>query len=256
MLPFEIVAHRGIATEFPENTLPAFEKAVALGADAIELDVRLTADHLPVIYHYSYLEANSSGVGPIFEQTLADLRSVSVRGHTTITAGIPTLAEVLEAFAGRIGLEIEIKGPEPEAPALISDMLRPFKPLWDSLEITSYEPALLLAMQAACPGLATDLLFPRSEAWMALDVVAYQALHRARLAHVRAVHLHPTQLSPQVLTTLQQHGIAVHAWDVDDAQALQTILDLGLPRLCTNQFERAFKFRSQAAGPRARTLSG
>ena len=49
MKEFEIVAHRGVHDEFPENTLPAFERAIELGADAVELDVRLTADGVPVV---------------------------------------------------------------------------------------------------------------------------------------------------------------------------------------------------------------
>jgi glycerophosphoryl diester phosphodiesterase len=249
MMAFEIVAHRGITTEWPENTLPAFRRAIELGADAIELDVRLTADRVPVVYHYGYLDANSSGTGAIFDHTWADLQAVRVRGQAKTTAPIPTLSEVLEDLGGRIGLEIEIKGPEPEAPALIAKILQPFKSLWESIEITSYEPALLLAMQAECPGLTTDLLFPRSEDWMKLDMVAYQALHRARLAGARAVHLHPTQLSRAVVATIQQQGIAIHAWDVDDEQSLNTVLDLGIPRICTNQFEQAFNFRSRAAKP-------
>jgi glycerophosphoryl diester phosphodiesterase len=248
-MAFEIVAHRGITTEWPENTLPAFRRAIELGADAIELDVRLTADRVPVVYHYGYLDTNSTGSGTIFNHTLADLQAVRVWGQARTTAEIPTLREVLEGFGGRIGLEIEIKGPEPEAPALIADMLRPFKSIWDSIEITSYEPALLLAMQAHCPGLATDLLFPRSEDWMKLDMVAYQALHRARLAGARAVHLHPTQLSRAVVATIQQQGIAIHAWEVDDEQSLGTVVDLGIPRICTNKFEQALRFRSQVTGP-------
>jgi glycerophosphoryl diester phosphodiesterase len=54
MVWFELVAHRGVADGAPENTLPAFWKAIELGADAVEFDVRLTRDHEPVIYHYTY----------------------------------------------------------------------------------------------------------------------------------------------------------------------------------------------------------
>ena len=48
---FEIVAHRGIPTEAPENTLASFQRAIELGADAVELDVRLTSDKVPVVFH-------------------------------------------------------------------------------------------------------------------------------------------------------------------------------------------------------------
>ena len=58
MACFEIVAHQGApTTEAPENTMPALQRAVASGADAVELDVRLTADGVPVVYHYFYLDA-------------------------------------------------------------------------------------------------------------------------------------------------------------------------------------------------------
>lgn len=55
----KIVAHRG-TTSGPENTLEAFRRALDLGADAIELDVRLTRDQRPVVYHYFYLEIDTS----------------------------------------------------------------------------------------------------------------------------------------------------------------------------------------------------
>jgi glycerophosphoryl diester phosphodiesterase len=57
---FEIVAHRGISTEAPENTMASFRKAIELGADAVELDVRLPADKIPVVYHYYYLQENNA----------------------------------------------------------------------------------------------------------------------------------------------------------------------------------------------------
>src|SRR5258708_205356 len=116
MASFEIVAHRGIATaSAPENTLAAFQQAIHLGADVVELDVRLTADHVPVVYHYYYLEEITSATGPIFTYTLNQLREVEVFAHDRSTSAhgrISTLAEVLDAIGGQIELEIEIKGPE------------------------------------------------------------------------------------------------------------------------------------------------
>ena len=198
MKPFEIVAHRGVPTEAPENTIASFQRAIDLGADAIELDVRLTSDKIPVVYHYYYLQENTSASGAIFDFTLEQLRDVKVfcKNNPTAEDGrISTLSEILEMFSGKIGLEIEIKGPEPEAPEIIGGVLNEFKNFWNSFEITSYEPALLLSVQKICPGLTVDLLFPLSESWMKQDVVQYQAIHYSRLAHARAVHLHPTQLS-------------------------------------------------------------
>ncbi|MCE9645356.1 MAG: glycerophosphodiester phosphodiesterase [Chloroflexi bacterium] len=248
MKHFEIVAHRGIPTEAPENTIASFQRAVELGADAIELDVRLTSDKIPVVYHYFYLQENTSASGAIFDFTLEQLRDVKVfcKNNPAAKEGcISTLSEILEMFGGKIGFEIEIKGPEPEAPEIIGGVLNKFKNFWNSFEITSYEPALLLSVREICPGLIVDLLFPRSESWMKLDVVQYQAIHHSRLAHARAVHLHPTQLSETVVNALRNQGIEIHVWDVNDEQALMTVAKFGIPRICTDNFKQALAFRDK-----------
>ena len=181
---FEIVAHRGVSTQAPENTIPAFQCAVDLGADAIELDVRLTADRVPVVYHYIQLEENTSARGTIFDFSFEQLQKVKVfpkHNQGGKDGWISSLAEILDVFAGKIGLEIEIKGPEAEAPGIIGEILLGFPSGWDRIEVTSYEPALLLAFQRICPGIPVDLLFPRSQSWMTPAVVQYLALHTARL---------------------------------------------------------------------------
>ncbi len=241
---FDIIAHRGVADEAPENTLFAFQQAIDLGADAVELDVRLTSDHIPVVFHYYYLESTTPISGAIFNYRYEDLKQVAVQGKS-MTGKISTLKEILDAIGGKTGLEIEIKGPERESVEIVANVLRGYEDLWPSIEITSYEPALLLEIRKLCPGLVTDLLFRLSEPWMKPDVVAYQALHSARLAQARAIHLHPTQLSREVVATLKENDIEIHAWDVNDEKSLQIIAELELPRICTDNFLQAFEFRKQ-----------
>jgi glycerophosphoryl diester phosphodiesterase len=245
---FEIVAHRGVLDQAPENTIQAFERAIELGADAVEFDVRLTADQVPVVYHYFYLEKITDLQGPIFNYTWEQLQVA----HFVDAGGVPlegfrisTLREVIEALGGRIGFEIEVKGPEPEAAEIIGGVLCEYKHLWDSVEVTSFETSLLVGIQECCPGLVTDLLFPLTQDWMRLDVVAYLAAHQARLARARAVHLHPTQLTPEVVASIREHGVEVHAWDVDDEEALQAIVALGVPKFSTDDLRRAVAFRDQ-----------
>ena len=243
---FEIVAHRGIPTEAPENTIASFQRAIELGADAIEFDVRLTSDRVPVVYHYYYLEATTSASGAIFDFTLEQLRNVQVfcKNKPSVKTGrISNFQEILEVFGGKIGLEIEIKGPEPEAPEIIGNILLRFKSIWHMIEVTSYEPSLLQAIKRICPGLTVDLLFPRSEPWMKLDVVQYEATHYSHLAGARAVHLHPTQLSEKIVTELRRNDVEVHAWDVNDEHSLEIVKDLDIPRICTDNFEYAFAYR-------------
>jgi glycerophosphoryl diester phosphodiesterase len=245
---FDIIAHRGVHDELPENTLAAFQRAIELGADAVELDVRLTSDRVPIVFHYFYLDTITSISGAVFSYSFEQLKNehvLSKNGNGADRFRISTLTEVLETIGGQIGLEIEIKGPEPESSQIVADVLCKFKHLWKTIEITSYEPMLLFDIQQQCPGLSTDLLFPRSEDWMKSDVVTYLAIHRGRLARARAVHLHPSQLSSEGVSAIQRHGIQVHAWDVNDEQSLKIATELKIPRICTDKFQQALSFRQR-----------
>jgi glycerophosphoryl diester phosphodiesterase len=96
-----VIAHRGASAEEVENTLPAFERAIELGADYIELDVQASSDGALVVFHDLLLDRLTPLRGPLWTRPLATLRE-----H-----GVPTLEEVLELASGRIGLMVEIKNP-------------------------------------------------------------------------------------------------------------------------------------------------
>jgi glycerophosphoryl diester phosphodiesterase len=247
MCSFEIVAHRGVASTYPENTISAFQRAIELGADAVELDVRLTKDKIPVVFHYYYLDEITSISGPIFNYTYQQLQQARFLNTQTgaDSLKISTFTEVLETIGGRVGLEIEIKGPEREAVFIIGDILQNFKHLWETIEVTSYEISILLGIKDHCPDIKTDLLYPRTEPWMKLDVVGYEALHKAKMAGARAVHLHPSQLSDELVHDIRNSGIEIHAWDVNDESLLRTIVKQEIPRICTDQFELAASFRNR-----------
>ncbi len=111
------------------------------------------------------------------------------------------------------------------------------------MEVTSYEPALLIAIGRRCPGVATDLLQRRSEDWMRLDVVGHIAIQSGRLAGARGVHLHPTQLSPQVVGAVRAAGMEVHSWDINDAVSLRLMAELDIPKFDTDDLRLALDFR-------------
>ena len=107
-----IVAHRGSSAHAPENTLAAFRRAIEDGADAIELDVRLSKDREVVVFHDSRLERRSSGSGHLRDATLNDLKKLRVGRSVDkrfVHERIPTLSEVFDLCIGKVGLNIEIK---------------------------------------------------------------------------------------------------------------------------------------------------
>ncbi len=107
-----IAAHRGDSERHPENTLPAFAAAVAVGADLVECDVHLTRDGRLAVIHDERLERTTNGSGPVAAHTLAELRQLDAGGWRGVAhrgARIPTLAEVLELARGRCAVAVEIK---------------------------------------------------------------------------------------------------------------------------------------------------
>lgn len=102
------IGHRGAAGHAPENTVQAIEKAIALGADLVELDVRRSLDGHLVIIHDEGVDRTTDGHGAVAELTFAEL------GRLTIANGlrIPTLREALRTAAGHVGLLLELKAEE------------------------------------------------------------------------------------------------------------------------------------------------
>ena len=96
-----VIAHRGASADEKENTLPAFERAIELGADYVEFDVQASSDGGLVVFHDLGLDRLTPVSGPLRERPLAELREL----------GIPTLEEVLDLTAGRIGVMAELKSP-------------------------------------------------------------------------------------------------------------------------------------------------
>lgn len=111
-----ILAHRGAAINYPENTMLAFRKAIEAGADGIEFDVRLTADGHPVIIHDSNLKRISGENLESGALLLEDLRNITL----PFNQRIPTLAELLETWGNRCHLLLEIKEIQAAAPAIMA----------------------------------------------------------------------------------------------------------------------------------------
>ena len=113
--PLVLVGHRGAAGLAPENTLPSFDLAHALGVDAIELDVHLSRDGIPVVIHDETVDRTTNGHGRVADLTVAELTALdagTLSGTASTIARIPTLAAVLAWARGRCRVVIELKGTE------------------------------------------------------------------------------------------------------------------------------------------------
>jgi glycerophosphoryl diester phosphodiesterase len=120
-----VIAHRGNSARFPENTLESFRQGMALGADAIEFDVRLTRDGKAVVIHDPTVDRTTDGTGAVSAWTLEELQRLDAGYHFTLDGGatqpfrgrgisIPTLELVLSVFPG-VPMIVEVKTPEASA---------------------------------------------------------------------------------------------------------------------------------------------
>ncbi|MBN1438075.1 MAG: glycerophosphodiester phosphodiesterase [Anaerolineales bacterium] len=244
----KLFAHRGVYDLAPENTIPAFERAIALGADGIEFDVRLTADRVPVVIHDSSLGRTTSAFGAVGRSTLAQVKAARFRAVRGADAYIPTLREALEALAGRIELQIELKGNDPETAARAGEILQAFRPDWEGMEIISFEPELLQAFHDAVPGLQTGLLTAPHGFWIRPERVIARALERASEARAGALHLNASQLSERTAGEIRMRGIALHAWGVNSERRCRAALGSGAVSICTDDVPRMARCVREAAG--------
>lgn len=124
-----VVAHRGNSSVAPQNTLAAFEAAWRAGADAIELDVQLTADRQVVVIHDDTVDATTDGTGPVAGLTLAQVRALDAGGwFSPAFAGqrVPAFDEVVGLLLDRPGIDLlcEVKGAwTPDEAALVTEPL-------------------------------------------------------------------------------------------------------------------------------------
>ena len=206
--PALVVAHRGAWNPAPQNSLAAFEQAIADGADAIELDVRRTADGRLVVVHDPRV-----GIRAIGKLDHAELRERLQTGQA------PALDEVLELVAGRIAVDVELKedGYVAEAMTAVSRYLTP-----DRYVVTSFLSSILPQVRRAAPEARTGLLLASRRHARRLE-------QRVAEGEIDFVAPHVALARTGVLAWAAAREIPAWVWTVNDPRALRTLL--GDPRV-------------------------
>ncbi|AXI10345.1 glycerophosphodiester phosphodiesterase [Oceanobacillus sp. 143] len=109
------VAHRGASGHAPENTLSAFDKALEMKADYIEIDVQMTQDGELVVIHDTTVDRTTNGTGAVGDYTLNEIQQLDAGswfGEEFAGERIPTFEEIIDRYRGKIGILIELKSPE------------------------------------------------------------------------------------------------------------------------------------------------
>ncbi|HEX9051937.1 MAG TPA: glycerophosphodiester phosphodiesterase [Anaeromyxobacter sp.] len=242
-----IVAHRGGSRLAPENTLPAFERAAALGADAIEIDVRLTADGTAVVFHDEDTARLTGEPGTIEGRPLSSVQALDAAfafapdgGATHPLRGtgvrIPTFAEALARFP-RMRFNVDAKSEDP-----------------DLAEALARDVRAAGAVDRVCLGSFFDAqaerlgrLLPDACRYLPQDAATCHVLNAksggrgagcprgfdlADLPHRLGVM---TIVDAKVVAYFHAHGIPVHVWTVDDEREMRELLAIGVDGIVTDR---------------------
>lgn len=229
---FAVIGHRGAAGLAPENTLPSLELARTLGADAVEIDLHLSRDGVPVVIHDATVDRTTDGRGAVADLSVAELQALDARGpfQSHPRAQIPTLEEVLTWARGKTRLVIELKGTDnpdlvPKALALIREYR-----MIDQSFLISFDHLALRAVRATCPEVRTGALYVARAA----DPVAIAATCGAD-----AICPQWTGVTAKTIAAVRQAGCAVSIWTVNQVEDLHRVRRLGVDAVTTDYPDRA-----------------
>ena len=229
------IAHRGAAGTRPELTRPAFERALELGVDMIELDVHLTRDQALVVLHDRELGRTVRGRGFVRDHTLAELTSRDAGawfGPAYVGTPVPSLGDVLDLTRDKAALNVEIKSPETDWSATASVLIELLvaKQRLESTIISSFELGALRAVRARSPSARVGVLWQNTELdpmWRDADVL-----------QARSVHPHWSLVDAPLLATAHARDLAVIVWTVNDPLAMRRLAGLGVDGIISDYPER------------------
>lgn len=231
-----IIAHRGDVTNAPENTIPAFKKAHELGADGIELDVRLTKDDKLVVFHDRRLERTSNGAGALNHFNQAEILGLDAGSWYSPEfkdEHPPTLDEVFESlpadFLINVEMKVIMKGMKLIA-RQVADVVRRHN-RWDSTLIASFNPISLWELRKIEPKITRGYIWSRRH--------PFPIRSRCFSPLVQADWYDPANDSynPKLQRKFQSRGGRVLAWDLDFDRDIEEMAAARLDGFVTDSLE-------------------
>ena len=234
-----LFAHRGASGERPENTMAAFERAVELGCEYIELDVHAAQDGHVVVFHDDTLERTTNGLGPVGEYSLAALQQLDAgyrfspddgqtRPFRASDVVIPSLGEVLSSFP-QVRFTVEIKQSAPPIEEAVIAVVNACGRTGDVV-LASKEDAVLARVRKLAPDIATSCGFQEIADFI-------QRVATGRLDDYRppsqAFQIPPDYegiplVTEATLAAAHRFDLEMHVWTINEPDEIRRLLDLGV----------------------------
>jgi len=233
-----IIGHRGASSVAPENTMAAFREALAVGADGIEFDVRLTRDGVPVVIHDSTLRRTGGLPHRVADLTWADISKVNVGSwfaNTFANETVPSLAELFRLFQSNnstLYLEMKCDSPAEQRPlaeacvkAIDEHSLR------SRVVVECFQLPALEIVREIDPDIKTVALFEPSNPSVLSD---QRIINQAKDIGAAALALHHRLARESLVQKAKATGLHVAVWTVDDPVWIQRARTIGIDALITN----------------------
>jgi len=229
-----VAAHRGGAMLWPENSRLAFENALGLGVEYLELDVHLSRDGEVVVIHDPTLDRTTTGAGPVRERTLAELRALRLRdrdGRVTAQT-VPTLDEVVALAASarrQLLVEIKVDPGRERYPGIEEKVVATLDrhAMAGAAVVMAFEPGTWLRLRELRPALRAGALFS-ARGLERTGATLAAAMDAAVGAGVGFIGLEHRMLTAAAVEQARRAGVALGAWTVNDPLDVRRAVDLGV----------------------------
>jgi len=223
----QIFAHRGAKAVAPENTLPAFARALEMGVAGIELDVHCSKDGRLVVIHDESLTRTTNGKGNVGAYTAAELANLDAGSHfdpAFAQVGVPTLEEVFDLVEGRCIVNVEVKTMDPLGGNQVEPLLALMRTrnLYEQVIVSSFNPISLIKLRYLEPKVKLGLLYHLpmkpwlSNAWF------------TPVMQPEAVHPYYQLIDEAHMAWAREQHCAINTWTVNDIAEAKRLAALGV----------------------------
>ncbi len=245
-----VIAHQGGDGERPSNTMVAFEHAIALGVDMLEMDIHASSDGVIVLSHDDKLDRLTDGTGLIKEKTLTEIKQIDAaydwspddKGTEFPYRGqgitVPTLEEILQSFPDQ-PMNIEIKQESPSIGMPFCDLIRQYR-MTDNVLVASFSQRTMDDFRRQCPEVTTSLTADETASYFYRHLLLVSETYSPPAAVVQVpeersgFHI----LTSRFVTGAHARTLQVHAWTINEEADMQRMIDLGVDGIITDNPSR------------------
>ena len=246
---FLIIAHRGGPSLGPESTLYTFRRAVKLGVDVLEMDVRSTRDGQLIILHDDTVARTTNATGPVQNYTLVDLKKLDAAHRWSPDKGqtfplrnkgvkIPTLPEVFKAFP-QTKLNLEIKETRSNTIQSLCRLIRDHR-MTNNVVVASFDTDSLKEFRRLCPQVATSAGASEARLFFGLQKAYLEAAYSpdAQVLQVPETLGGLRIVNKRFIDAAHARNMRVQVWLVNDVKSMQRVLELGVDGIMTDYPQR------------------